>query len=246
MPKQRHAGTKRMERETYRAVGLPDAIRSRAQRVRAERGGAFVVLGGGRTGLPSLRVPRHRYQEVRFAVMREMLAKAKATGIELAPERLLETLSARIDTLIYERIANMEQAEAATDGAFLRHHGRNATKAEREALKRAHRRTEGQGKGAPASVANQANNAGLIDHVVGRIAGRQTHNPAHYQTAWAEAVGPEIAQQSELSRVDEAAGVAYFRCYNSALSYQLQRRADLPRRLAKSLRARISRLQPSY
>jgi hypothetical protein len=45
----------------------------------------------------------------------------------------------------------------------------------------------------------------------------------------------EMAQQSRVERMDEKEGVVYFRCFNSTLSYHLQRQPELPKKLTKAL-----------
>ena len=63
----------------------------------------------------------------------------------------------------------------------------------------------------------------IEDGRIGAIEQRQSHNPARYQTIWADVVGSDAAQQSHLEQIDAATQTAWFRCTNSVLSYDLQR-----------------------
>ena len=85
-----------------------------------------------------------------------------------------------------------------------------------------------------------------LNHILGSIEQRQTHNPARYQTLWAQVVGPDAAQQSQLDRVDPATQTAWFRCTNSALSYSLGRKPALVQKLAKALKLPHEQVSAAY
>jgi hypothetical protein len=85
-----------------------------------------------------------------------------------------------------------------------------------------------------------------LDRVLGHIEQRQAHNPVRYQTLWAQIVGAAVAQQTRLERVDAATQTAYFRCLNSALSMDLQRRTGLPQKLARALGVPVRRLRAQF
>jgi hypothetical protein len=248
----RHTQTKREERRTYKDVGLSDALRTKAQRARAERGGAFRVLGGGLTGLPPIAVPAPRWAHVRIEVTRELFLAAQKAGLALDPDKMIEGLQHRIDRVAYDRLAQEMQRAADLESAFTRHHGRQPTRDERrqfELTAQVHA-TAAPASGCGGSGVRKATRrertqaASLVNLVLDRIQGRQTHNPARYQSVWAEAAGTEVSQQSELLRVEN--GIAFFRCYNSALTFHLQRRADLPRKLAQALRVPVRQVKAAY
>jgi len=94
-------------------------------------------------------------------------------------------------------------------------------------------------------VAN-AGTQNALHHVLGAIEQRQSHNPARYQTLWAGVVGLDAAQQSHLEQIDAATQTAWFRCTNSVLSYDLQRRKGLAAKLAKALGKPVRQLRARF
>jgi hypothetical protein len=85
-----------------------------------------------------------------------------------------------------------------------------------------------------------------LNHVLGAIEQRQSHNPARYQTIWADLVGSDAAQQSHFEGVDAATQTAWFRCTNSVLSHALQRRAGLAGKLSKALGVPVRQLRAKF
>ncbi|MEM1060201.1 MAG: hypothetical protein AAGK14_13210 [Verrucomicrobiota bacterium] len=253
-PETSHAQTKREERDTYRELKLAGALKTRAQRARAERNGVHTVIGGNALERPPLKVKTVDYQRVRLEVTRHWLKRAKSAGLELDLERLQEGLRPQIELDTYDRLAAASLGREHADHAFAGQAGRRLTAEERRRFEQVaqmespRQATDDRFPAAPAqwTAHNRRENRRVIDRVVGHIADRQTHNPVRYRTAWAEAVGAETAQQSELARVDAEAGVVYFRCLNSTLSYRLQRDAKIPRRLARSLGLPVRRLRICY
>jgi hypothetical protein len=59
-------------------------------------------------------------------------------------------------------------------------------------------------------------------------------------------VGPDAAQQSQLDHVDPHTQTAYFRCYNSVLSTDLQRRRGLVQKLGRALGLPIRQLRAKF
>lgn len=227
---------KREEYKTYRELKLGRNLKSRARRAMVERKRVNRVIGGG--DLPYLEVNNMRYLALRMEITRRLLREAKDAGIHVPIESLMASLRHRIDRLTYQQFALEQQAAAQVETAFVQHHGRQPTKQEKQCfIDSALVGQESQ------PVYPPAFRSGVIDEVLSHVRNRQENNPARYQTAWAQVVGPDIAQQSQLDKVDAASGTAYFRCYNSVLSYQLQRSPGLPQKLGKALGITIRQLK---
>lgn len=75
----------------------------------------------------------------------------------------------------------------------------------------------------------------LLDEVLKQVKSVQKRNPDRYQKLWKETVGAILAQESWLHRVDEKLGIAYIRCFNNALGFQLTRREDFKNSLSQKL-----------
>lgn len=252
LPDPSHTASKRQERETYRELKLAGALKTRAQRARAQRNGVHTVIGGNAMERPPLKVKTTDYQRVRLEVNRRWLERARAAGIDLEVEKLQECLRPQLELETYDRLAAEVHHKKHADDAFTGAAGRKLTAEERRqfeevaAMGNEAEPAPPMGSTEAWAAHNRRENRQVIDAVVGHIAERQTHNPVRYRTAWAEAVGAETAQQSEIARVDPGEGVVYFRCVNSALSYRLQRDASLPRQLSARLGILVKRLRISY
>jgi DNA recombination-dependent growth factor C len=235
------ARDKREELTTYRELKLGRELKSARLRKKVEAGGQRRVLGNGSSSQPYLAVETKRYREVRFEIQKRLLLQAKREGLLLPADLLLEQLTPRIEALTYAQMAD-EAAVEASRHVPVAALGRALTSEERarfaatKAL--AGEATPGRAAKASARVA--------LDHVLGHIEQRQSHNPARYQTIWAQVVGGEAAQQSFLEQVDAATQTAWFRCYNSVLSADIQRRPVLVTKLAKALGVPIRKLRAKF
>lgn len=230
---------KREELKTYREMGLRRDLKSKIQRRRVEANGLRRVLGDGSDTQPYLIVETSRYKLVRLEIQRQLLVQARQSGLELPVDVLMRQLKPRIEALAYAQLAEENRHEA------LRHVpvaalGRALTTEEQTHFAASH---ASSGQTAPKSnqVAQTA-----INHVLGSIEQRQTHNPARYQTIWAQLVGPEAAQQSQFDHVDANTQTAYFRCYNSVISSDLQRRRGLVQKLARMLGQPVRQLRAKF
>lgn len=227
---------KREEYKTYKELGLNRNLKSRARRAQIERRRVNRVIGGG--DLPYLEVNNQRYLALRMEVTRELLREAKEAGLNVPIEALMASLRHRIERIAYERLAAEQRTAAHVATSFVRHHGRQPTFQEKQCFLES--AALGAQNTSPGSVVRRS---GIIDDVLAHVQNRQANNPTRYQTAWAQVVGPDIAHQSQLDHVDAASATAYFRCYNSVLSYQLQRQADLPKKLGKALGVAIRQVR---
>lgn len=232
---------KREELKTYRELSLRRDLKSIRQRRRVEASGVQRVLGDGSASQPYLIVETKRYRQVRLEIQRRLLLQARQTGLNLSVDLLLRQLKPRIEALTYTQLAEESNHDA------LRHVpvatlGRALTPEEEThfAASRAISETS-----APTSATNQSARKAL-HHVLGSIEQRQTHNPARYQTLWAQVVGADAAQQSYLEPVDPNTQTAYFRCFNSVLSADLQRRPGLAKKLARALGLPIRQLRAKF
>ena len=230
---------KREELKTYREMGLRRDLKSKIQRRRVEANGLRRVLGDGSESQPYLIVETNRYRKVRLEIERQLLVQANQTGINLPVDLLRGQLKPRIEALAYAQLAEESRHEA------LRHVpvaalGRALTVEERTHFAASQAECD-----QPTRQSNQIAQTAL-NHVLGSIEQRQTHNPARYQTIWAQLVGSDAAQQSQFDHVDANTQTAYFRCYNSVLSTDLQRRRGLAQKLARMLGVPVRQLRAKF
>ncbi|SDT86905.1 hypothetical protein SAMN05444156_0247 [Verrucomicrobium sp. GAS474] len=248
--------TKHQELKTYSALGLGRSYKSvkGRKKLAALADGPTLLIGGDAPDRPQIVVNREAYRKTRLDVLRRVLLEAGAIMPEAPKEVLLDQLHPRVERETYEHLALLHHEGPRLDAAFQRLHGRNPTALERELLVPPEARGPEKIKTAKTAEAVGAINqaaygsyrAGVIDEVLGQVQARQRHNPARYQTLWAEAVGPEIAMQSRFEKVDPATGTAYFRCMNSALSFRLQRMPDLPAKLTKGLKTPVRQVKVMF
>jgi hypothetical protein len=227
---------KKEEYKTYKELKLGRDLKSKFRRERINTRHVNRVIGGNE--MPFLEVNNQRYLAVRAEVTRKLLNDARDAGIDIPIEALIASLRHRIERMTYDRLALEMQSVAQVESAVIGKQGRHLTYQEKQ------RFIESAALGLDKQKFNSATTrAGLVDDVLAHIQQRQGNNPARYQAAWAQAVGPDIAQQTQLDKVDAASGTAYFRCYNSVLSYQLQRQFDLPKKLTKALGTTIRQVR---
>jgi hypothetical protein len=233
---------KREELKTYRELALRRDLKSKIQRRRVEAKGDKRVLGDGSATQPYLIVETRRYRQVRLEMQRQLLVQARRTGLDLSVDLLLRQLKPRVEALTYAQLAE-EGGHDALRHVPVAALGRALTAEEQSHFAASRAASEG-----PAQAAKQANQATrtALNHVLGSIEQRQTHNPARYQTLWAQLVGQDAAQQSHLDHIDPNTQTAYFRCYNSVLSTDLQRRPGLAQKLARALGLPIRQLRAKF
>jgi hypothetical protein len=227
---------KREELKTYRELTLKRDLKSIRARRRLEAGGLHRVLGDGSTGQPYLAVETARYRAVRLEIQRQLLVEARDSGLHLPVDELLRQLHARIESMCYEKLAT-EKGDEMLGHVPVGSLGRALTAEERKQFAAA-------APAAPPAKNQRTRNA--LNQVLGQIEQRQTHNPARYQTIWAQLVGGDAAQQSFLDNIDAATQTAWFRCFNSVLSADLQRRKGLAQKLAKALGLPIRQLRAKF
>jgi len=230
---------KREELKTYREMGLRRDLKSKAGRRRVEANGLRRVLGDGSESQPYLIVETSRYKQVRLEIERQLLVQAKQTGLNLSVDLLLRQLKPRIEALAYAQLAE-ENRHEATRHVPVAALGRALTVEERTHFAASQAECD-----QPTRQSNQIAQTAL-NHVLGSIEQRQTHNPARYQTIWAQLVGSDAAQQSQFDHVDANTQTAYFRCYNSVLSTDLQRRRGLAQKLARMLGVPVRQLRAKF
>jgi hypothetical protein len=231
---------KREELQTYRELALGRGLKSERQRRRLEASGVQRVIGDGSTSRPYLLVEAGRYREVRLEIQRLLLVQARQSGLDLLPDLLLRQLRPRVETLAYAQLAD-EHDHAAAHKLPVAVLGRALTTEERGRFAASRAVTETM----PGVEANRCARTAL-NQVLGSIEQRQTHNPARYQTIWAQLVGSDAAQQSQLEGVDTATQILYFRCFNSVLSTDLQRRPGLAQKLARALGVPVRQLRAKF
>jgi hypothetical protein len=232
---------KREELKTYRELTLGRTLKSARQRRRVEAAGVRRVIGDGSSSQPYLAVEMRRYRQLRLENQRQLLLQARRTGLDLPVDTLLQQLSPRIEALTYAQLAEEHDHDAAHN-LPVEALGRALTAEEKTHF--AASRAASESPAANHSPKLSARTA--LNQVLGRIEKRQTHNPARYQTLWAQLVGADAAQQSHLDHVDPATQTAWFRCFNSVLSADLQRRRGLAQKLARALGMPIRQLRARF
>jgi hypothetical protein len=236
----RRAATPRAKREeltTYRELELGRELKSIRQRRRIEGRGKLRVIGDGTADRPYLSVPAERYRQARLEHQRRLLLEARAQNLPLSSDRLLAQLTPRVEQLTYAQLAD-EAAQETTRHLPLAALGRALTGTERASFAATRALEKSHSLMSPAVTA--------LDQALGAIERRQSHNPARYQSLWAELVGPDAAAQSQLHRIDPATQTAWIRCHNSVLSADLQRRRALPAQLSKVLGVPVRQLRASF
>jgi hypothetical protein len=228
---------KREELKTYRDLSLKRDLKSIAQRRRVEKGGLRRVLGNGSVTQPYVIVETRRYREVRLEIQRQLLLQAKQSGLELPPDILLRQLKPCVEAMTYAQLAD-EMSHEVFQHVTVAALGRRLTPEEQKHFAAAAVEKTSR----PANQVAQT----ALNHALGSIEERQAHNPARYQTIWAQIVGADAAQQSQFDQVDANTQTAYFRCYNSVLSSDLQRRPGLAQKLAKALGVPVRQLRAKF
>ena len=231
--------TKREELKTYRELDLRRDLKSAAQRRRVQANGLRRVIGDGSGSQPYLIVETKRYHAMRLEVQKRLLLEARRIGLEVPVDTLLRQLKPRIEAMTYSQLA-AEIGHEALGQVPVAALGRALTPQERAQF--AATRAMGEGEAHAVNPAAQT----ALSHVLGAIEQRQAHNPARYQTIWADVVGGDAAQQSHLEQVDAATQTAWFRCTNSVLSYDLQRRRGLAAKLSKALGKPVRQLRARF
>jgi len=229
--------SKKDELATYRELELGRDMKSAARRRRINGAGKLRVIGDGSLDRPHLAVPLARYRQVRLEQQRRLLEEAQAQGFSVPADKLLAQLTPRIEQLTYAQLA--EEVRQETAGSVpVAALGRALTKEERARFAASTALGPAGFQKRPAVTA--------LHEALAQIERRQSHNPARYQAIWAQLVGPDAAAQSELHRIDPATQTAYFRCHNSVLSVDLQRRRGLADKLGKALGIPVRQLRASF
>ncbi len=228
---------KREELQTYRELELGRQLKSIRQRRRVDAAGKLRVIGDGSLERPHLAVPAARYRQVRLEQQRLLLVEAQAQGVAVPADRLLAQLTPRVEQLTYTLLAEEARQQTARH-VPLPALGRALTPQEQAHFAESHALG---GRALPTRPARAA-----LQEALGQVERRQSHNPARYQAVWAQLVGPDAAVQSELHRIDAATQTAFFRCTNSVLSVDLQRRRGLAEKLGKALGLPVRQLRSGF
>jgi hypothetical protein len=231
---------KRDELKTYRELELGRGLKSARQRKRLEASGTQRVIGDGSSSRPYLLVEARRYREVRLEVQRRLLIQARQTGLNLPVDLLMRQLRPRIEGMTYAQLAD-ERDHAVAQNLPVAALGRALTTEERAHFAASHAASDV----IPRREASRGTRVAL-NQVLGSIEQRQSHNPARYQTIWAQLVGPDAAQQSQLESVDAATQTAFFRCVNSVLSADLRRRPGLAQKLSRALGVPVRQIRSRF
>jgi hypothetical protein len=228
---------KREELTTYRELELGRQLKSARQRRRVDAAGRLRVIGDGSLERPHLAVPVARYRQVRLAHQRQLLLEAQAQGFNVPADKLLAQLTPRVEQLAYAQLAEEARHDAARH-VPLAALGRALTKEEQARF--------AASRALDVPAAHQRPAVAALHEALGQVERRQSHNPARYRAIWAQLVGGDAAVQSELHRIDAATQTAFFRCHNSVLSVDLQRRRGLAEKLGQALGLPVRQLRATF
>jgi hypothetical protein len=219
---------KREGRKTWKALKLGSEFRSKLQRAKARREGLYRVLGGDVPERPYFKVASHRYLAVRQEVSVRLAALIpRPTGI--SSEAWRSEWQKQVERETYDVLARENESKKIM--------GCGLNETEKKHLTQAAVSDKAPRRKAHATV---------VDDVLAHIGAVQKDNPTKLQTAWASVVGAEVASQTYLERVDAGQGTAWFRCFNSSLSFKLQRETGLALKLGRALGVKLKQVRACY
>lgn len=231
--------SKKQEIKTYQSLGLGRESKSRAGRRKAERDGVFRFIGGDSPDRPYLRVVKASYLRVWKEVQAQLQKDWASFEVEeTQKDRILKPL---IEQKVYETLAQEAVALATAETNFQQSHGRRMTPHETELFAKTLKLSKSLGE-FPKHLPSSFRRKQAVQTVLQRILEKQGGSHASLQQAWAEAVGPEIAMESALESIQSATGVAYARCMNPAMKFELQRNRQLLAKLSKALNRPIKKI----
>lgn len=229
--------SKREELKTYRAIGLSREGKSRAGRRKAQRTGLYRYIGGDCLERPHLKVPREAYLRVWRESQAIILEKWKKSSLEATAKAAL--MRPEIERMTYEKLASEMNSMIAVETSFQQSEGRKMTLHEKSLYGRTLQLSESTRD--DNSQMNQKRKLAL-NHVVQKIFDLHQGDTNQLQAAWVSVVGPETALESILESIDPRTGIAFCRCNNPTLKFQMQRTRDLSARLSQALGRKIQKI----
>ncbi|MDD4932498.1 MAG: hypothetical protein PHO89_03420 [Methylacidiphilaceae bacterium] len=190
---------------TYRALGLGRA----PLRLDGESGlrEKAVALGGETPDFPRMLIGRSRYEMALGELVSRQLRSLLASDPSLfAPTFLTAYFRERFRSAAYDKLLREQELRSDVKPGPV------------SADERAHlyRRT-------------------LVQRVLSHIERRRTSSRAWLDLLWQKTVGPQVSSESQIVRIDRAAGRAILRSLNASLAFSLRRRSDLPHKLSEAL-----------
>ena len=168
--------------------------------------GKAVALGGDTADFPRMLIGQSRYEKVLGELVSRQLRALPNESSPFSPSFLTAYFRERFRPEAYDQLLQEQDRRSGLKGAPL------------SADQRAHlyRRT-------------------LVQRVLSHIERRWMTSRAELDLLWQKTVGPRIASESQLVRIDRTAARAILRSLNSSLAFSLRRRPDLPHKLSEAL-----------
>ncbi|MDD2675951.1 MAG: hypothetical protein PHP75_00570 [Methylacidiphilaceae bacterium] len=165
-----------------------------------------VALGGETSDFPRMLVGRSRYEKVLDELVTRRLRDAASESSPFPPSFLMPYFRERFRPAAYDQLLREKDRRSDLETIPL------------SADQRAHlyRRT-------------------LVQRVLSHIERRWVNSRAGLDLLWQKIVGPEIASESQLVRIDRTTKRAILRSLNSSLAFSLRRQPDLPHKLSEAL-----------
>jgi hypothetical protein len=165
-----------------------------------------VALGGDTPDFPRILIGRSRYETVLGELVSRQLRDLASESSPFPPSFLTAYFRERFRPAAYDQLLREQDRRSDLKTAPL------------SADQRAHlyRRT-------------------LVQRVLSHIERRWVSSRAGLDLLWQKTVGPRIASESQLVRIDRTAARAILRSLNSSLAFSLRRQPDLPHKLSEAL-----------
>lgn len=165
-----------------------------------------IALGGEAPEFPRILIGRSRYEAILSNLVSSQLLRASNTPPAFPEGFLAAYFRERCRSAAYDKLLHGEN-----------HHSEvrpDATSAEQRA--HLYRRA-------------------LMQRIVSHIERRRLNSRTWLDQVWQKIVGPRMAAESQLVRIDRGAKRAILRSLNASLAFSLRRRPDLPSQLSDAL-----------
>lgn len=173
-----------------------------------------VALGGETAEFPRILIGRSRYEKILDELITSRLRCFTREASVFPEEFLARYFRERYRSTAYDAILQRQHSLSETESSPM------------SALQRA-----------------QLYRRSLVERLLSHVERRRINSRAWLDRTWQELVGPQIAAESQLVRVDRTAGRAILRSVNASLAFSLRRRQDLPTKLSETLGIPIRELR---
>ncbi|MGD9896127.1 MAG: hypothetical protein AB7T14_03485 [Candidatus Methylacidiphilaceae bacterium] len=168
--------------------------------------GRVIPLGGESPERPRILIERNRYEEILSDLVSSQLRNFAGETRSFPADFLTAYFRERFRSTAYDKL--LQEQDRGSDAGV-----------------------------DPLSVDRRARiyRGALLRRLLSHIERRRMSSRPWLDLLWQKTVGPQIASESQLVRIDRAAGRAILRSLNSSLAFSLRRRSDLPEKLSEAL-----------